>query len=75
MSKFLVDENLPINISRWASEDFEFALTSFQSKSDSILWDYAKSNRLTIITKDSDFAFRIMTSIPPPKVIQINLGI
>ena len=74
MSKFLIDENLPSKISLWNSSDFEFVTSSFQSESDSAIWEYAKANNLTIVTKDSDFSYRILTSAPPPKVIHIKFG-
>ncbi len=39
-----------------------------------MVWNYAKENNLTIISKDSDFSNRIMLSKPPPKVIHNKLG-
>ncbi len=41
---------------------------------DSELWDYAKKNNLTIITKDSDFSDRILFNKPPPGIIHIKFG-
>ncbi|MEO8074626.1 MAG: DUF5615 family PIN-like protein [Acidobacteriota bacterium] len=38
------------------------------------LWNYAKENNLTIITKDADFSNRIIFQEPPPKVIHIRFG-
>lgn len=74
MNKFLIDENLPFKIAVWKGEEFEYVSASFHSESDSALWEYAKSNDLTIITKDSDFSYRILTTSPPPKVIHIKIG-
>lgn len=74
MSKFLIDENLPAKVGVWSGKDFEFATSAFQSESDSAIWEYARSNGLTIVTKDSDFSLRILTSSPPPKVIHIKVG-
>ncbi|MDQ3179519.1 MAG: DUF5615 family PIN-like protein [Acidobacteriota bacterium] len=41
---------------------------------DGEIWDYAKQNNLTIISKDADFSHRIMVSNPPPKIIHIKIG-
>ncbi|WP_326936583.1 DUF5615 family PIN-like protein [Flavobacterium sp. PL11] len=38
------------------------------------MWNYAKENNLTIISKDSDFSNKIIMSSPPPKVIHIRFG-
>ncbi len=74
MSKFLIDENLPSKAPVWIGIDFKFVAASFQSESDSSIWEYAKANDLTIVTKDSDFSYRILTRDPPPKVIHIKFG-
>lgn len=42
--------------------------------SDTEIWNYAKSNNLTIISKDADFSHRIIASQPPPKIIHIKIG-
>ena len=41
---------------------------------DEQIWEYAKQNNLTIVTKDSDFSNRILVSLPPPKIIHIKFG-
>jgi predicted nuclease of predicted toxin-antitoxin system len=41
---------------------------------DKEIWEYAKSNNLIIISKDSDFSNKIMFKSPPPKVIHIRFG-
>ncbi|MGD9561414.1 MAG: DUF5615 family PIN-like protein [Pyrinomonadaceae bacterium] len=74
MSRFLIDENLPVKVNVWQGSDFEFVGAAFQSESDSWIWDYARSRDLTIVTKDSDFSYRILTAIPPPRVIHLKLG-
>ncbi|MBX3245415.1 MAG: DUF5615 family PIN-like protein [Acidobacteria bacterium] len=74
MSRFLIDENLPVKVNVWRGSEFEFVTSSFQSESDDRIWDHAKANDLTIVTKDSDFSYRILASAPPPKVIHLRLG-
>ncbi len=41
---------------------------------DSEIWEYAKLNKLTIVTKDAGFSDMIMLNDPPPRVIHIKLG-
>ena len=41
---------------------------------DEQIWEYAKENELTIITKDSDFSDKMILSEPSPKVIHIRVG-
>lgn len=42
--------------------------------SDNEIWNYAKLNNLTIISKDTDFSHRIIASQPPPKIIHVKIG-
>lgn len=41
---------------------------------DTQIWDFARSNALVILTKDTDFSQRIMLSDPPPWVVWIRFG-
>ncbi len=74
MKKYLVDANLPSKIKVWRTEEFEFVNQINDEWTDSEIWDYAKQNNLTIISKDSDFSHRIIVSRPPPKIIHIKIG-
>lgn len=74
MTRFLIDENLPVKVNVWRGSEYEFVTSAFQSESDDMIWDHAKANDLTIVTKDSDFSYRILASAPPPKVIHLRLG-
>ena len=74
MNKYLIDVNLPYYFSLWNYEDYIHQLDLNPTAKDSDIWQFAKHNNLTIITKDSDFSNRIMLSEPPPKVIHIKLG-
>ncbi|MGH9902441.1 MAG: DUF5615 family PIN-like protein, partial [Pyrinomonadaceae bacterium] len=38
------------------------------------VWDYAKRNDLTVVSKDSDFHQRSFVFGAPPKVIWVRLG-
>jgi predicted nuclease of predicted toxin-antitoxin system len=41
---------------------------------DNEIWDFAKLNGYTIVSKDADFSNRILLESPPPKVIHIRFG-
>ena len=74
MPKYLIDVNLPYRFSLWNSEDFIHQTNIDDEWTDEQIWEYAKVNSLTIITKDADFSNRIIFHEPPPKVIHIRLG-
>ena len=74
MKKYLVDVNLPYYFSLWKGEEFIYQREIDPLMSDSLIWQYAKENGLTIITKDGDFSERILFHTPPPKIIHIKYG-
>ena len=74
MLKFLIDANLPLYLSIWNSVEFIHQKRIDDEWTDSQIWNYAKENNLTIVTKDIDFTNRILLQQPPPKVIHIRYG-
>ena len=74
MPLYLVDINLPCYISEWQKPDFMAQADINRTWSDEKIWEYARINNLTIITKDADFQDRILFNDPPPKVIWIRFG-
>ena len=72
--KILIDENLPEDISRWQSDEYMHAKSLGEKVSDSDIWKYARANDLVIVSEDSDFSNRILTSEPPPRVIHMRIG-
>lgn len=72
--KFLVDVNLPYYFSHWDKEEFIHQRDINAKLPDKDIWEYAKARNLTIITKDADFADRIINLKPPPKVIHFKTG-
>ena len=74
MAKYLIDVNLPSRFSVWAGEEYEHVVQINDELKDSEIWEYAKKNDLTIITKDADFSSLVLLNDPPPKVIHIKLG-
>lgn len=41
---------------------------------DAIIWEYAKTNEFTIISKDSDFHQRSLLYSHPPKFVYLRIG-
>jgi len=74
MARFLVDVNLPYYFSLWNNSDFIHQKDINDAWTDEQIWNYAKANNLTIITKDSDFSNRILLREPPPKIIHMRIG-
>lgn len=74
MPKFLIDVNMPYYFSLWNTEDYIHQLDIDDEWKDAQIWEHAKANDLTIISKDSDFSQRILLAQPPPKVIHIRFG-
>jgi predicted nuclease of predicted toxin-antitoxin system len=74
MPRYLIDANLPRWFSLWNSAEYVHQHDIDPAWHDVQIWEYAKQNGLTIVTKDSDFSSRILLLGPPPKVIHIRLG-
>ena len=74
MAKYLIDVNLPMVPGLWDNEDFLHQANLGRNKADDAIWEYARFNNLTIVSKDGDFYGRILFAEPPPRVIHIRLG-
>lgn len=74
MPKYIVDTNLPYYFSLWRTNDYVFQRDFDPSAPDSDVWQYAKENSLTIITKDRDYSDRILLTDPPPRIIHLKIG-
>lgn len=76
--KLLLDENLsPRLISRIEASfpgSTHVEECGLSSAEDSDIWDYAKANGLTIVSKDSDFYSRSLVLGSPPKIIWLRVG-
>ncbi len=76
--KLLLDQNLSWKLvaelleSYPGSDHIKHALST--SADDRAIWDFARDNDFTIVTKDDDFVQRSMLLGHPPKVIWIRLG-
>lgn len=74
MVECLIDVNLPKKIKIWSGKKFIHVFDLNDEWPDSKIWEYAKTNHLTIVTKDADFSDRIIVSEPPPKVVHMKIG-
>lgn len=74
MKRFLIDVNLPFRVPVWQGEEFLFVADIDEEWSDSEIWNYARTNDCTIVTKDADFSNRIILSQPPPRIIHLRIG-
>jgi len=74
MPTYIIDAHLPYYFSLWRGEEYVHVLDLNERWPDTEIWEYAKANNLTIVTKDADFSDRTLLSEPPPRVIQIKLG-
>ena len=74
MVKFIIDNNLPYRFSHWNDTKFIFVKNLNSKFSDAKIWDIAKEENLTIVTKDADFYNRIIVAEPPPRVIHFRIG-
>jgi predicted nuclease of predicted toxin-antitoxin system len=71
---FLVDVNLPKRFSFFKHPNFLHLLDINPYMTDEEVWDYALKKGYTILTKDSDFYYRSISSLVSPKIIQFRLG-
>jgi predicted nuclease of predicted toxin-antitoxin system len=76
--KLLFDENLSPKLPRSVSAAFadskhvrDFGL---KGKTDEEIWNFAKANNFTIISKDKDFYQRALLYGTPPKFIWLCIG-
>lgn len=77
--RLLIDENLPPSLKSHLADLFPRSIhvrdVDLTSSPDSSIWQYAKTRNLTILTKDSDFAFLAQYhGSGPPTAIQIRAG-
>lgn len=72
MFNYLIDENLPANLSFWNKINFTHLSEVPNVKYDTDIWLYAIRSDLIIITKDTNFYYRSMSSSVAPKVIWIK---
>lgn len=71
---FLVDVNLPKKFSFFSSANFQHVVDVNPRLTDEEIWNYALDKNKVIITKDTDFYDRSISSERKPKVVFLQLG-
>ena len=74
MKGFLFDENLPARLRFSPKLPLTHAAALGANPSDTQLWEFARANRLAIVSKDADFSERIIAQTPPPWVVHLRFG-
>lgn len=76
--KLLLDENLSRyllpNIHSAYPGSTHAVLAGLERASDLAVWEYARANDLTIVTKDADFYEMSLLRGAPPRVIWLRVG-
>ncbi len=76
--KLLFDQNLSPRLVKDISDSFSGSdhvnSLNLGAVADSVVWDFARREGFTIVSKDSDFADMALLYGQPPKVITITLG-
>ena len=76
--KLLFDQNLSPGLAKYFITYFEYSAhvqdLGLDASDDLLVWKYAKSDKFTIVTKDSDFNNFVSLFGFPPKVIWLRKG-
>ena len=76
--RFIVDAQLPPALARALREGGHDVQSvrelGLQEAEDSDIWDYALANHSAVITKDQDFAERLLASRSAPVVVWLRIG-
>jgi len=76
--KLLFDQNISYRISKILSESFPEAKhvseVGLLDSTDMEIWNYAKNNKYSIVTFDSDYYDLSIVKGAPPKIIWLRMG-
>jgi predicted nuclease of predicted toxin-antitoxin system len=76
--RLLFDENLSHRLVRRLADLFPDSVhvrdVGLKAADDPVVWDYARDNGLTIVSKDSDMRQRSFLFGFPPKIVWVRLG-
>jgi len=76
--KLLFNENLSPKLPRLLAGFFPESVHAREvgllGLSDDAVWEYARINGFTIVSKDSDFQQRSLLHGPPPKIVWLRIG-
>jgi len=71
---WLLDENVPRNVTFTPVLPVSHARDLGASVSDTLIWLHAREHALAIVSKDADFSHRIMLGSSPPWVVHLRFG-
>lgn len=74
MKGFIFDENLPARLRFSPKLPVIPFSKAGRLPTDSQIWEFARKHDLVIVSKDTDFSDRIITSSPPPRVVHLRFG-
>jgi predicted nuclease of predicted toxin-antitoxin system len=74
MKGILLDQNLPVRLRFTPALPVIHATAFGPSPKDGALRHHARERDLVIVTKDADFAARMILSAPPPRVVHLRFG-
>jgi len=76
--KLLFDENLSPKLPRLIESQFPGSVhvrdCGLKGRPDQDVWEYARANGFTIVSKDGDFYQRSLLLGAPPKLVWLGLG-
>ncbi|MFI5403564.1 MAG: DUF5615 family PIN-like protein [Planctomycetota bacterium] len=76
--KLLFDENLSATLARMLAGEYRgsehVAKVGLLGADDPKIWEHARTNGFTIVSKDTDFRDRSFVEGQPPKVIWLDVG-
>jgi predicted nuclease of predicted toxin-antitoxin system len=76
--KLLFGENLSPKLPRLIESQFPGSIhvrdCGLKGRPDQAVWEYARDNGFTLVSKDGDFFQRSLLSGPPPKFVWLCLG-
>jgi predicted nuclease of predicted toxin-antitoxin system len=76
--KLLFDQNVSPRLVGWLADIYPDSVhireVGLRDADDADIWDYAKLNGFTIVSKDSDFQQRSLLYGHPPKFIWLRIG-
>lgn len=76
--KLLFDENLSARLVELLASEFPGSVhvehVLGHGRSDSEVWEFARTNGYAIVSKDNDFRQRAFLFGPPPKVVWLAVG-
>ena len=76
--KLLFDQNISHRLVRRPADIYPDSIhirqIGLRDADDAEIWEYAKLNGFTIVSKDSDFQLRSLLYAHPPKFIRLRVG-